>query len=115
MKYGKSTSDSQLNDTHILKPMKNLQFLKITFFTLRISLILPTTLLTAVLILLNYYIRYVLIQIFPKIKEMAAVSTLIATVQLSKIDSVPLNATHQTMESIHLHLFKKKQIKISLI
>ena len=66
----------------------------------------------AVSILLNSFIRYAHIQILHEVQGTVVASTSMATVLLSKTDFVLLNATHQTMESIHIQKFKQQQTKI---
>ena len=81
-------------------------------YFIQISLIFQTMSLTAILILLNYYIHYVLTLILREMKEMVVASTSKAKVPLSKIDFVLLDVIHQATESIHTHTFNL-EIKIT--
>ena len=69
---------------------------------------------TAVLILLNCYIQYALIQILHKVQDLVAASSSMVAAPLSKTDFVLLTASQQEMECIHIQILEKKQTKISL-
>ena len=111
---GKNTMDHQEKTTPTYNQTKNILFLKISFYCLQTSLILHRMSLTAVSILLNCFIRYAHILILHEVQGLAAASTSKAAVLLSKIDFVLLNATRQTLESIHIQKFKQQQTKILL-
>lgn len=114
MEYGKHTMVHQQRILLISKIIQNRLFLQISFYTLHISKIFQITSLTAVKMILNYYIHYVHIPIFNEMKKMADASISKVTVPLSKIDFALLNAIRHAKECIHLQLFVQKQIKILL-